>query len=186
MIPTPEEAYELLKEYNKGEFHLKHGRIVGDVMRWFAQDQGFGDEADFWQTVGILHDLDFEMYPLEHCLKEEQIMRERGLDERIVHATTSHGWGLTTITAKPEHQMEKVLFAADELTGLIGAVAIMRPSKSVSDLELKSVKKKFKDKAFASGCSRDVIKQGAEMLGWTLEELITKTILAMRASDNVD
>lgn len=185
MIPTPEEAYELLKEYNTGDFHLKHGRIVGDVMRWFAQDQGFGDEADFWQVVGILHDLDFEQFPLEHCIKEEQIMREKGLDERIIHATTSHGWGLTAIKAQPEHQMEKILFAVDELTGLIGAVAIMRPSKSVSDLPLKSVKKKFKDKAFASGCSRAVIKQGAEMLGWTLDDLITKTIEAMRASDNV-
>ena len=186
MIPTPQEAYELLKEYNEGEFHLKHGRIVGDVMRWFAVDQGFGDEADFWQAVGILHDLDFERYPERNCVKEEEIMRERGLDERIIHATTSHGFGLTGIAAQPEHRMEKILFAADELTGLIGAVAVMRPSKSVSDLEVKSVKKKFKDKSFAAGCSRDVIRQGAEMLGWELDELIGKTIEAMRASENVD
>ncbi|OON89688.1 hydrolase [Pyramidobacter sp. C12-8] len=186
MTPTPQEAYELLKEYNNGEFHLKHGRIVGDVMRWFAVDQGFGDEADFWQTVGILHDLDFEKYPEQHCVKEEEIMRERGVDERIIHATTSHGFGLTGIAVQPEHQMEKILFAADELTGLIGAVAVMRPSKSVGDLEVKSVKKKFKDKSFAAGCSRDVIRQGAEMLGWELDELIGKTIEAMRASENVD
>ena len=186
MVPTPQEAYELLKEYNEGEFHLKHGRIVGDVMRWFAVDQGFGVEADFWQTVGILHDLDFERYPDQHCVKEEEIMRARGIDERVVHAAVSHGYGLTGIAARPELQMEKILFAADELTGLIGAVAVMRPSKSVGDLEVKSVKKKFRDKGFAAGCSRDVIRQGAEMLGWELDELIGKTIQAMRASENVD
>ena len=182
---TKQEALSLLEEYNKGEFHLKHGRIVGDVMRWFANELGYGDEADFWETVGILHDLDFEMYPEEHCVKSQEIMREKGLDERLIRATASHGYGLC-VDIKPEHEMEKVLYATDELTGLIGAVAIMRPSKSVSDLEVSSVKKKFKDKKFAAGCSRDVIRNGAEMLGITLEELIEKTILAMRASENVD
>lgn len=182
---TKEEALSLLEEYNKGEFHLKHGRIVGDVMRWFANELGYGDEADFWETVGILHDLDFEMYPEEHCVKEQEIMREKGLDERLIRATASHGYGIC-VDIKPEHEMEKVLYATDELTGLIGAVAVMRPSKSVSDLEVSSVKKKFKDKKFAAGCSRDVIRNGAEMLGWPLEELFEKTILAMRASENVD
>ena len=180
-----QEALSLLEEYNKGEFHLKHGRIVGDVMRWFANELGYGDEAEFWETVGILHDLDFEMYPEEHCVKSQEIMREKCLDERLIRATASHGYSLC-VDIKPEHEMEKVLYATDELTGLIGAVAVMRPSKSVSDLEVSSVKKKFKDKKFAAGCSRDVIRKGAEMLGWTLEELIEKTILAMRASENVD
>ena len=182
---TKQEALSLLEEYNKGEFHLKHGRIVGDVMCWFANELGYGDEAEFWETVGILHDLDFEMYPEEHCVKSQEIMREKGLDERLIRATASHGYGLC-VDIKPEHEMEKVLYATDELTGLIGAVAVMRPSKSVSDLEVSSVKKKFKDKKFAAGCSRDVIRNGAEMLGITLEELIEKTILAMRASENVD
>ena len=182
---TKQEALSLLGEYNKGEFHLRHGRIVVDVMRWFANELGYGDEAEFWETVGILHDLDFEMYPEEHCVKSQEIMREKGLDERLIRATASHGYGLC-VYIKPEHEMEKVLYATDELTGLIGAVAVMRPSKSVSDLEVSSVKKKFKDKKFAAGCSRDVIRNGAEMLGITLEELIEKTILAMRASENVD
>ena len=185
MIPTPEEALSLLEEYNKGEFHLKHGRIVGDVLRWYAQELGYGDEADFWQAVGILHDLDFEQWPEEHCVKEQELLRARGVDERLIHAVASHGYALTVDIA-PEHPMEKVLYAADELTGLIGAVAIMRPSKSVSDLEVKSVKKKYKDKKFAAGCSREVIERGADMLGWTLEELIDRTIQAMRASDAVD
>lgn len=178
---SKEDALKLLGEYNTGEFHLKHAHIVGGVMRWYAEELGFGDEADFWETVGILHDLDFEKYPEEHCIKTAEIMRERGLDEKLIHAVVSHGYGLT-VDVKPEHEMEKVLFATDELTGLIGAVAIMRPSKSVDDLEVKSVKKKFKDKRFAAGCSREVIEQGAEMLGWSLDELIEKTILAMRAS----
>ena len=176
---TKEEALSLLEEYNKGEFHLKHGRIVGDVMRYFANELGYGDEADFWETVGILHDLDFEMYPDEHCIKEQEIMREKGLDERLIRATASHGYGIC-VDIKPEHEMEKVLYATDELTGLIGAVAVMRPSKSVSDLELKSVKKKYKNHGFAAGCSREVIERGADMLGWSLEDLISKTILAMR------
>ena len=185
MIPTPEEAYAIIQEYNQGDFHLKHAHIVGDCMRWFAQKEGYGEEADFWQTVGILHDLDFELYPEQHCLKSQEIMREKGIDERIVRATASHGYGIT-VDIKPEHDMEKTLFAVDELTGLIGAVAVMRPSKSVNDLEVKSVKKKFKDKRFAAGCDRDVILRGAEMLGWDLDTLIDLTIQAMRSSDAVE
>lgn len=182
MIPTPEQAYELLKEYNEGEFHLKHGRIVGDVMRWYANELGYGDEADFWQTVGILHDLDFERWPEEHCTREQELMREKGIDESIIHATASHGWALT-VDIKPEHEMEKVLYAADELTGLIGAAALMRPSRSVKDMEAKSVKKKYKDKKFAAGCSRDVIAQGAERLGWELDMLLERTLEAMRSCE---
>ena len=182
---TYQQALDLLKEYNQGEFHLKHAYIVSDVMGWFADQLGYGEEKDFWSVVGLLHDLDFEQYPDQHCIKSQEIMRERGLDERLIHATASHGYGIT-VDIQPEHQMEKVLFATDELTGLIGAVAIMRPSKSVSDLEVKSVKKKYKDKKFAAGCSREVIQRGADMLGWTLEELIDQTIQAMRASDHAD
>ena len=182
---TKEEAVQLLEQYNQGEFHLRHAHIVSDVMGWFARELGYGDEEAFWQIVGLLHDLDFEQFPDEHCIKSQQIMRQLGLDERLIHATASHGYGIT-VDIKPEHTMEKVLFATDELTGLIGAVAVMRPSKSVSDLEVSSVKKKFKDKKFAAGCSRDVIRQGAEMLGWTLDELMEKTILAMRTSDYVN
>ena len=185
MIPTPEQAWDLVCEFNEGDFHRKHARTVGDVLRWFAQELGYGAEADFWEAVGILHDLDFERWPEEHCAKSQELMRERDIDESVIHATASHGYGLT-VDIKPEHQMEKVLFAVDELTGLIGAVAVMRPSRSVSDLEVKSVKKKYKDKKFAAGCSREVIEQGAAMLGWELDELIAKTILAMRASPNVD
>ncbi len=174
-----EEAWSLLKEYNKEEFHLEHAEIVGKTMKYFAKKLGYGDEADFWEIVGILHDLDFEMYPDEHCIKEQEIMRERGVDERIIHATASHGYAIT-VDIKPEHEMEKVLYAVDELTGLIGAVVLMRPSKSVQDLEVKSVKKKFKSKGFAAGCSREVIERGAGMLGWSLEELIGQTIEALR------
>lgn len=182
MIPTPKEAFELLKEYNSGEFHLNHGKTVGGIMRWFALELGYG-EADFWETVGILHDLDFEKYPEQHCIKEQEILREKGIDERIIHAVASHGYALT-VDIKPEYEMEKVLYSVDELSGLIGAVAIMRPSKSVSDLELKSVKKKYKNMNFAAGCSREVIERGADMLGWTLDDLISKTILAMRSCEN--
>ena len=185
MIPTPEQAWELLCEYNEGDFHRKHGRIVGDVLRWYANELGYGDEADFWQAVGILHDLDFEQWPEQHCTKEQELLRERGIDERLIHAVASHGYALTVDIA-PEHEMEKVLYAADELTGLIGAVALMRPSKSVSDMEVKSVRKKYKDRKVAAGCSREVIERGAAMLGWELNTLIEKTILAMRASDAVD
>ena len=185
MIPTPEQAWELLCEFNEGDFHRRHGRTVGDVMRWFAQELGFGEEAGVWEAVGILHDLDFEQWPEEHCVKSQELMRQRGVDEAVVRAPASHGYG-ECVDIAPESQMEKVLFAVDELTGLIGAVALMRPSKSVSDLEVKSVKKKYKDKRFAAGCSREVIERGAAMLGWELDELIEKTILAMRASPNVD
>ena len=178
MIPTPEQAWELLCEYNEGDFHRKHGRIVGDVLRWYANELGYGDEADFWQAVGILHDLDFEQWPEQHCTKEQELLRERGIDERLIHAVASHGYALT-VNIAPEHEMEKVLYAADELTGLIGAVALMRPSKSVSDMEVKSVRKKYKDRKFAAGCSREVIERGAAMLGWELNTLIEKTILAM-------
>ena len=185
MAITYDEALTLLKEYNEGEFHLKHAYTVSDVMGWYADQLGYGEERDFWAIVGLLHDLDFEQYPDQHCIKSQEIMRERGLDERLIRATASHGYG-HCVDIQPEHLMEKVLFATDELTGLIGAAAIMRPSKSVSDLELKSVKKKFKDKKFAAGCSRDVIQQGADMLGWELDKLIDMTIQAMRASDHVD
>ena len=176
---TREAAWALLTEYNKEPFHLKHAETVEGVMRYFAEKLGYGEEVGFWGIVGLLHDLDFEQFPEQHCIKEQEIMRERGLDERLIHATASHGYELT-VDIRPEHEMEKVLYAVDELTGLIGAVALMRPSKSVLDLELKSVKKKFKTLNFAAGCSRPVIQRGAEMLGWTLDELIYETILAMR------
>ena len=176
---TREEAWELLTEYNKDEFHLEHAQIVEGTMRYFARELGYGDEEEFWGIVGLLHDLDFEQYPEQHCIKSQEIMREHGVDERIIHATASHGYGIT-VDIKPEHEMEKVLYAVDELTGLIGAVTLMRPSKSVQDLELKSVKKKYKSKGFAAGCSREVIERGADMLGWSLDELITKTIEALR------
>ena len=183
MAYTRQQAWDLLTQYNKGEFHLKHACIVADVMRWYAEQLGYGEEADFWEIVGLLHDLDFELYPDEHCIKSQQIMREHGLDERLIRATASHGYGLHFDgLPEPQHEMEKVLFATDELTGLIGAAALMRPSKSVSDLEVKSVKKKYKDKKFAAGCSREVIERGADMLGWSLDELISRTILAMRAT----
>ena len=180
---TREEAWQLLKEYNKEHFHLQHAVTVEGVMRYFAEKLGYGSEADFWGIVGLLHDLDFEMYPDEHCIKQQEIMRERGIDEKIIHATASHGYALT-VDIKPEHEMEKVLYAVDELTGLIGAAALMRPSKSVQDMEVSSVKKKYKSKSFAAGCSREVIKRGAEMLGWELSELIGQTILAMRSCED--
>lgn len=185
MTRTRTEAYSLLLEYNQEPFHLKHALIVEGVMRYFARELGYAEEEDLWGIVGLLHDLDFEQYPDQHCIKEQEIMRERGIDERIIHAAASHGYMLT-VDIKPEHEMEKVLYAVDELTGLIGAVALMRPSKSVSDLELKSVKKKYKNTNFAAGCSREVIERGADMLGWTLDELISKTILAMRATEAAD
>ncbi len=179
MSITREEALKLLKEYNSEPFHLRHGLTVEGVMRYFARDLGYGNEEEKWGIVGLLHDLDFEKYPEEHCIKSQEIMREKGIDEDIIHATASHGYNLT-VDIKPEHEMEKVLYAVDELTGLIGAAVLMRPSKSSKDLELKSMKKKFKDKKFAAGCSRDVIATGADMLGWSLDDLMDKTILAMR------
>ena len=177
-IPTREEAWDLLNEFNKDEFHLKHARIVEGIMKYFARELGHGEE-DFWGVVGLLHDLDFGMYPDQHCVKTQEIMRERGLDERLIHAVASHGYGIC-VDIKPEHEMEKILFATDELSVLIGAVAIMRPSKSTMDLKVSSVRKKFKTPKFAAGCSREVISKGAEMLGWELDELIEKTILALR------
>lgn len=179
-----EEAWSLLTEYNQEPFHLKHALTVEGVMRYFAQQLGYTEEADFWGIVGLLHDLDFEQFPEQHCIKEQEIMRARGLDERLIHAVASHGYQLT-VDVKPEHEMEKVLYAVDELTGLIGAVALMRPSKSVSDLEVKSVKKKYKSANFAAGCSREVIERGAGMLGWELDDLIQKTILAMRSCESI-
>ena len=179
---TREEAWDLLTEYNKEKFHLKHAVTVEGVMRYFAEKLGYAEEKEFWGVVGLLHDLDFEMFPEQHCIKEQEIMRERGIDEKIIHATASHGYALT-VDIKPEHEMEKVLYAVDELTGLIGAVALMRPSKSVSDLEVKSVRKKYKTANFAAGCSREVIERGAEMLGWELDRLIGDTILAMRSCE---
>lgn len=181
---SAEAAWELLNKYNKEHFHLKHAVTVGGVMKYFAEELGFGDEAEFWGIVGLLHDLDFEQFPEQHCIKEQEIMRENGVDERMIHAVASHGYRLTVDIA-PEHTMEKVLYAVDELTGLIGAVALMRPSKSVSDLELKSVKKKYKISNFAAGCSRDVIEYGAQMLGWDLDHLIEQTILAMRSCEDL-
>lgn len=176
---TRDEAWELLTEYNKDEFHLQHAQTVEQTMRYFARKMGYEEEEEFWGIVGLLHDLDFEQYPDQHCIKVQEIMRERGVDEKIIHAVVSHGYAIT-VDVKPEHEMEKVLYAVDELTGLIGAVVLMRPSKSVQDLALKSVKKKFKAKNFAAGCDREVIKRGAEMLGWSLDELITQTIEALR------
>ena len=173
---TREEAWELLTEYNQDEFHILHAQTVENTMRYFARELGFADEEDFWGIAGLLHDLDFEKYPEEHCIKSQEIMKERGIDEKIIHATASHGYAIT-VDIKPEHKMEKVLYAVDELTGLIGAVVL---SKSVQDLTLKSVKKKYKSKNFAAGCSREVIERGADMLGWTLEDLIQRTIDALK------
>ena len=181
---TREQAMGLLREYNKDPFHLRHALTVEAVMRWYARQLGYGDREEFWGLVGLLHDLDFEQYPEEHCIKSQQLMRERGLPEELIRATASHGWGMR-VDIRPEHEREKVLYAADELTGLIGAAALMRPSKSVQDMELKSLKKKFKDKKFAAGCSRDVIRQGAERLGWELDELLGKTLAAMAESEDL-
>ncbi|EJE7233915.1 hydrolase [Clostridium sporogenes] len=181
---TREEAWNLLTKYNKEAFHIQHALTIEGTMKYFAEKLGYGEEAEFWAMVGLLHDLDFELYPEQHCIKTQEIMREYGLDERLIRAAASHGYGLCEgELPKPELQMEKVLFAVDELTGLIGAAARMRPSKSVMDMELSSLKKKFKDKKFAAGCSRDVIKQGAVMLDWELGKLLEETILAMRSCE---
>ncbi len=180
---TRDQALGLLKKYNSEPFHLQHSYTVEGCMRWFAQDQGFGDEADFWALCGLLHDVDFEQFPEQHCQKAPELLAEIDAPAELVHAVCSHGWGICC-DVEPVHQMEKILFACDELTGLIGAAARMRPSKSCKDMEVSSLKKKFKDKKFAAGCSRDVILQGAEMLGWSLEELMEKTILAMRSCED--
>ena len=178
-IPNPEQAKELLAKYNKEDFHIRHAETVSWVLGYFAR-QHDPDRVDYWKVIGMLHDIDFELYPDEHCVKAEEIFHGKDVDESVVASALSHGYGMTGSRYKPEHIMEKILFAVDELTGLIGAAVLMRPSKSVSDLEYGSVIKKFKDKKFAAGCSRDVIRQGAETLGWTLQELIEQTILAMR------
>lgn len=179
---TREAALELLKKYNKEEFHIQHALTVEGVMRWYADDLGFGGDADYWAAVGLLHDIDFEMWPEEHCKKAPELLAASGVGEDMIRSICSHGYGLCS-EIKPEHPMEKALFASDELTGLIGAAALMRPSKSVSDMELKSLKKKYKDKKFAAGCSREVIAQGAEMLGWELDMLLEKTLEAMRSCE---
>ena len=182
MAITREQALELLQKYNKEPFHIQHALTVEGVMKWYAQELGYGDDVDFWGLCGLLHDIDFEVYPEEHCIKAPELLAEIDAPEELVHAVCSHAYGVCG-DVEPVHQMEKVMFAADELTGLIGAAARMRPSKSCSDMEVSSLKKKFKDKKFAAGCSRDIIKVGAERLEWTLEELMEKTILAMRSCE---
>lgn len=179
---TRDEALELLKTYNKEPFHIQHALTVEGVMRWYTNELGYGDEEEYWGISGLLHDIDFEMYPDEHCVKAPELLEKGGVGEDMIYTVCSHGYGICS-DKEPEHEMEKVLFATDELTGLIGAAALMRPSKSVQDMEASSVKKKFKDKRFAAGCSRDVIRQGAEMLGWELSDLFEKTILAMRSCE---
>ena len=185
MYVSPERttALELLKKYNREPFHIQHALTVEGTMRWYAQELGYGEDADFWATVGLLHDVDFGSWPEQHCLKAPELLAEIGCSEEFIHAVCSHGFGICC-DVEPVHPMEKVLFAADELTGLIGAAARMRPSKSCQDMEVSSLKKKFKDKKFAAGCSRDVIKSGAENLGWELDELLEKTILAMRSCED--
>lgn len=180
---TRDEALKLLQKYNKEPFHIYHGLTVEGVMKWFADELGYGDDKEFWGIVGLLHDVDFEEYPNEHCIKAPKLLKAVGVSDEVIHGVCSHGYNLT-VDVKPEHQMEKVLYAADELTGLIGAAIRMRPSKSTSDFEVKSLKKKFKDKKFAAGCSRDVIKYGSELLGWDLDKLFDETILAMRSCEN--
>lgn len=178
-----EEALELLKKYNKEPFHIQHGLTVEGMMRWYAKELGYGDEEDYWGITGLLHDIDFELYPEQHCVKAPELLKEAGVGEDMIYAICSHGFGICC-DVEPKHEMEKVLFAADELTGLIWSAALMRPSKSVMDMEVKSLKKKFKDKKFAAGCSRDVITDGAVKLGWELDDLFEKTILAMRSCES--
>lgn len=185
-----EEAVELLKKYNKDPFHIQHAYTVEAVMKWFAKGLGYEEDAEYWGITGLLHDIDFELYPEEHCLKAPELLREGGVGEDVIHAVCSHGYGITvgcgkTIDVEPVHEMEKVLFAVDELTGLIWAAALMRPSKSTKDMELKSLKKKYKSNGFAAGCSREVIARGAEQLRWELDELLSKTLQAMAESEDV-
>lgn len=184
-----DDALALLKKYNKDPFHLQHAYTVEAVMQWFAKELGYGDSAEYWGIVGLLHDIDFELYPEEHCLKAPELLREGGVSEDIIHAVCSHGYGIavgdgTIIDVEPIHEMEKVLFATDELTGLIWSASLMRPSKSTKDMELKSLKKKYKSKGFAAGCSREVIERGAAQLGWELDDLLDKTLKAMVASED--
>lgn len=180
---TRDEAFELLRKYNSEKFHIQHGLTVEGVMRWYANDLGYVDDAEFWGIVGLLHDIDFEKYPEAHCIKAPELLREAGVGEDMIRAICSHGYDLT-VDIKPEHEMEKVLFAADELTGLIWAAALMRPSKSTKDMELKSLKKKYKDKKFAAGCSRGIIQRGADQLGWELDTLLERTLEAMRDTED--
>ena len=185
-----EDALALLKRYNQDPFHLQHAFTVEAVMKWYANELGYAEDAEYWGIVGLLHDIDFEQYPEEHCLKAPELLREGGVGEDIIHSVVSHGYGITigcgvTLDVAPEHEMEKVLFAADELTGLIWAAALMRPSKSTKDMELKSLKKKYKSKGFAAGCSREVIQRGADQLGWDLEKLLTMTMEAMKATEDM-
>lgn len=184
-----EEALALLKKYNKDPFHIQHAYTVEAVMKWYANELGYGDDAEYWGIVGLLHDIDFELYPEEHCLRAPELLKEGGVSEDVIHAVVSHGYGITaecgtTLDVAPEHEMEKVLFAADELTGLIWAAALMRPSKSTKDMELKSLKKKYKSKSFAAGCSREIIERGADQLGWDLQKLLTMTLQAMAACED--
>lgn len=181
--PDRAAALALLQKYNQESFHVRHALTVEAVMRWYAETLGYGEDAEFWATVGLLHDVDFEQWPEEHCRKAPELLAEIGCSEEFIHAVCCHGYGLCS-DVEPVHEMEKVLFASDELTGLIGAAALMRPSKSVEDMELSSLKKKFKDKKFAAGCSRDVIRQGAQMLGWELDTLLDRTLQAMRATES--
>jgi predicted hydrolase (HD superfamily) len=178
-----EQAWDLLRRYNRDPFHIQHALTVEGIMKWYARDLGFAGEEEFWGNVGLLHDIDFEQFPEAHCMKAPELLREGGAGEALIHAVCSHGWGLTAVEARPEHLMEKVLFAADELSGLIWAAAIIRPSKSVQDMEVKSVKKKYRSLNFAAGCNREVIDRGAAELGWELDTLIEKTILAMRSCE---
>lgn len=183
------DAFALLKKYNKDPFHIQHALTVEAVMKWYANELGYGEDAEYWGIVGLLHDIDFELYPAEHCLKAPELLKEGCVSDDIIHAVCSHGYGITvecgaTIDVEPVHEMEKVLFAADELTGLIWAAALMRPSKSTKDMELKSLKKKYKSKGFAAGCSREVIERGAAQLGWDLEKLLTMTLQAMAATED--
>ena len=179
---TREEALELLKQYNQEPFHIQHGLTVEKTMRWFANELGYGDEADYWSITGLLHDIDFEQYPEEHCRKAPELLQKAGVGQDMIHSVCSHGYGICC-DVEPEHELEKVLFAVDELTGLIGATALMRPSKSVMDMEVSSIKKKFKDKRFAAGCSRDTIREGAERLDWELNDLFEKTLRAMQSCE---
>lgn len=180
---TRENALALLQKYNKEPYHIYHGLTVEGVMKWFADELGYGEDREFWGIVGLLHDIDFEVYPDEHCIKAPELLKAAGVSDAVIHGVCSHGYNIT-VDIKPEHEMEKVLYATDELTGLIGAAIKMRPSQSTSDLEVKSLKKKYKDKKFAAGCSRDVIQYGAELLGWELDKLLEQTIFAMRSCED--
>ncbi|HHU06385.1 MAG TPA: hydrolase [Clostridiales bacterium] len=187
---TRDEAVALLKKYNKDPFHIQHALTVEAVLKWFAGELGYGDEAEYWGIVGLLHDIDFELYPQEHCIKAPELLREGGVCEDIIRSVVSHGYGIAvgcgaTIDLAPEHEMEKVLFAVDELTGLIWAAALMRPSKSTKDMELKSLKKKYKTRSFAAGCSREIIERGANQLGWELDKLLSMTLEAMAATEDI-